>query len=109
MSITLPDPIARYFAATNLHDKEAMSAPFAATAVVQDEARERQGAAAIREWIEETVEKYRHTVSVLAVEETDGKVVVTGRVSGAFPGSPVDLRHAFTLAGGKISRLEIRA
>ena len=53
MPITLAEPIARYFAATNAHDLDAISAPFAATAVVQDEARERQGALAIREWIEE--------------------------------------------------------
>ncbi|PYM74471.1 MAG: hypothetical protein DME10_06420 [Candidatus Rokuibacteriota bacterium] len=36
-----------------------------------------------------------------------GKTIVTGRVSGNFPNSPVELRYAFTLAGGKIARLEI--
>lgn len=29
------------------------------------------------------------------------------RVSGDFPGSPIDLRYVFTLTGGKIERLEI--
>jgi hypothetical protein len=32
---------------------------------------------------------------------------VRARVSGHFPGSPVELRYAFTLHGGKIARLEI--
>jgi hypothetical protein len=30
-----------------------------------------------------------------------------GRVSGNFPGSPVELRYVFTLDGEKIARLEI--
>jgi hypothetical protein len=32
---------------------------------------------------------------------------VTGRVTGDFPGSPVDLQYRFTLEGDKIARLEI--
>ena len=38
---------------------------------------------------------------------TDGKTVVTGRVSGTVPGSPVEIRYALTPAGDKVSRLEI--
>ena len=42
----------------------------------------------------------------------DGAVVidqttVTGRVTGDFPGSPVDLQYRFILEGDKIARLEI--
>jgi len=32
---------------------------------------------------------------------------VTGRVTGDFPGSPVDFQYRFTLDGDKIARLEI--
>jgi hypothetical protein len=40
---------------------------------------------------------------------TDGAVVIddTGRGTGDFPGSPVDLQYRFTLEGDKIARLEI--
>jgi len=107
MSTKLPKPVAAYFAATNLHDIDAMLAPFDETAIVRDEGQERRGAAAIREWMEETTAKYRATVAVTGVEQTDGKTIVTGRVAGSFPGSPVDLRYTVTLARGKISRLEI--
>ena len=107
MPTKLPEPVAAYFAATNAHDVDAMLAPFAETAIVKDEGQERRGAAAIREWMEETTAKYRATVAVMDVAETDRKTVVTGRVAGSFPGSPVDLRYAFTLARGKIFRLEI--
>ena len=76
-------------------------------AVVRDEGRERQGKAAIREWMEEVNKKYQPTVEVSDVGETDDRTIVTGRVAGNFPGSPVDLRYAFTLAGAKIARLDI--
>lgn len=103
MSLELPEPIAAYFAGTNNHDIDAMLAPFAEAAIIRDEGQERRGLAAIQEWMEETTRKYRVTVAITDVAKT----VVTGRVSGNFPGSPVELRYAVTLAGDKIARLEI--
>jgi len=41
------------------------------------------------------------------VAETNGRTIVTGRVSGDFPGSPIELRYAFALDGDEIARLEI--
>ena len=107
MSATLPEPLSVYFGAKNRHDIDAMLAPFSADAVVKDEGRERVGLAAIREWMEETTRKYRDTVEVTDVAEADGRTIVTGLVSGTFPGSPAQLRFAFTLEDGKIVRLEI--
>ena len=80
-----------------------------ASPIVRDEGRTRHGIAAIREWKEEVSKKYRPTVEIIDVAQVDSKTVVTGRVSGNFPGSPVDLRYAFTLAGERIARLEILA
>ncbi len=107
MSDELPKSIADYIAGSNAHDPDACAACFAADAIVIDEGRERKGLADIRAWKEEVTRKYRATVQVIAVAKTDGKTIVTGRVSGNFPGSPVDLRYAFTLRGDKIARLEI--
>jgi uncharacterized protein (TIGR02246 family) len=108
MSIEVPAAIAAYLAGSNAHDAAACAACFTDDAVVRDEGRERQGNAAIREWMEEVSKKYRPTVDVIDVGETDDQTIVTGRVAGNFPGSPVELRYAFTLAGEKIARLEIR-
>ena len=107
MPIRLRDTLARYFSAASAHDAEAMSALFASAAVVRDEGREHRGLAAIRRWMQETFEKYDYTVEPQALEERGGKSVVTGLVSGAFPGSPVSIRHEFTVEDGKITRLEI--
>jgi hypothetical protein len=104
MQRKLPKAIEAYFAAANAHDAVAVAACFTRDAVVRDEGRDRT---AIREWSEEVSRRYRPAVSVLEVAEAGGKTIVTGRVSGTFPGSPIDLRHLFTLEGGKIARLEI--
>jgi hypothetical protein len=37
----------------------------------------------------------------------DGKLVVTSRLTGNFPGSPVNLRFFFGLEGDKIASMEI--
>ena len=59
-------------------------------------------------WRIETGEKYHHVVEPLSVSTRDGKVVVTGKVSGSFPGSPINLEHIFEIEGGRIVSLEIR-
>ena len=85
-----------------------MTACFSEDAIVRDEGeKSRQGISAIREWAEEVSRKYRPTVEILDVAETDGRTIVTGRVSGNFPGSPIDLRYAFTFHGERIVGLEI--
>ena len=107
MSTKLPEPIAAYIAAANRHDIDATLAPFSKTAVVIDEGRQRTGLAAIREWIEETTTKYRPIATITSIAEKAGDTVATVRVSGTFPGSPIDIRYAFTLKDDKITRLEI--
>jgi catalase len=103
----LPRPVDEYFAASNAHDVASMMATFEDGAVVKDEGHEHHGLEEIRSWMEETIEKYDYQVEPTEVTESDGETVVTGLVSGRFPGSPVRLRHTFTLDHEKISRLEI--
>ena len=50
-----------------------------------------------------------HTVEPLASVHKDGKTVVTNRLSGNFPGSPIELQFIFELDGNKIASLEIRS
>ena len=107
MSKQLPLPLATYYEAKNQHDINGMLAPFAEDAVVRDEGQEHHGRAAIRSWMEHTTRKYRVTVDVKQIELVDDCLIVSGLVSGDFPGSPAMLRYAFTLSGSKIARLEI--
>jgi hypothetical protein len=85
-----------------------MSRCFADSAVVRDEGRSIQGHAAIKEWQLETKKRYQHTIQPLASAEKDGKTIVTARLAGSFPGSPIDVQFAFTVEAGKIVSLEIK-
>jgi hypothetical protein len=107
MSLELPNPIAAFFAAHNGQNAGAAAQYFADGAVVRDEGRTIEGIAAIEKWKAETKRKYQHTIEPLASVEDDGKTVITGRVTGNFPGSPVDLRFAFRVEGGRIASLDI--
>jgi len=108
MSISLPPPIDLYFTFEKAHDPSAIDRCFAAGAVVRDEGKTITGVAAIKAWRIETGEKYHHVVEPLSVSTREGKVVVTGKVSGSFPGSPINLEHIFEIEGGRIVSLEIR-
>ena len=105
-SLSLPKPIAAYFAADR-GDGEAVSQCFTENAVVKDEGHTHKGRAAIKEWKTDASAKYDYTCEPFACEEKDGKTVVTGHLVGNFPGSPVDLRFFFKLDGDKIASLEI--
>jgi hypothetical protein len=108
MSITLRPPIDLYFGSENAHDPSAIDRCFAAGGVVHDEGKIITGIAAIKAWRIETGRKYHHTVEPLAVSTRDGRVVVTGKVSGDFPGSPINMEHIFQIEDGRIVSLEIR-
>lgn len=108
MSFDLPQPLADYFAAESGNDPEALARCFVERAVVRDEGRTIEGVTAIGRWMEEAKRKYRHTTTPFAVVQRDGKTVVTAKVSGNFPNSPVNLEHVFEIEGDKITSLEIR-
>jgi len=82
---------------------------FAEHAVVRDEGQTIKGLAAIKQWKAETKKKYQHTIEPLASVEKDGKTIVTNRLTGNFPGSPIGLEFVFTLKDNKIASLEIRS
>ncbi len=107
MSVDLPKPIAIYIAAENRGDTEALAQCFAEDAVVRDEGQTIEGLAAIKKWKAETKKKYQHTIEPLACTQKDGKTVVTNRLTGNFPGSPIELEFVFTLHRNKIASLEI--
>ena len=107
LTTKLPESIAAYVDGANARDADAVAACFNEDAVVRDEGRERQGIAVIREWAEDVSRKYSPTVDVIAFTQANGRTIVTARVSGNFPGSPIELRYFFALHDKKIARLDI--
>jgi hypothetical protein len=103
----LPKPIALYIAAENSGDGNLFDQCFAESAVVRDENETHKGLAEIKEWKSETKRKYQHTVEPLSMIEKAGSTIVTNRLTGNFPGSPIELEFVFTLKDDKIFSLEI--
>jgi SnoaL-like domain len=106
MMLDLPKPIAAYFTADK-GDSQAVAECFTENAVVKDEGHTYQGKAAIKQWKVEASAKYQYSTEPFACEQKADKVVVTSKLTGNFPGSPVNLRFFFGLEGDKIASLEI--
>jgi hypothetical protein len=104
--LNLPKPVADYFQADR-SDEDAVLQCFTANAVVTDEGHTHKGRAAIRQWKIDASTKYQYTSRPFASEQKDETIVVTCRLTGNFPGSPVDLRYFFKMEGDKIAFLEI--
>jgi SnoaL-like protein len=102
----LPEPIAAYFNADQ-RDGDAVASCFTKQAVVKDEGQTHRGPEAIKAWKTATSAKFTYTSVPFAVEQKDGRYIVTSRLTGTFPGSPVDLRYFFQLEGDKVAYLQI--
>ena len=107
MRPTLPPPLDAYFSAANAHDADGSPPASPPTPSCMTSIEDQAGRDAIRAWADETGRRYRHTAEVRAVETEGDRTTVTAKVSGNFPGSPIELRYGFTLANELVRRLEI--
>jgi hypothetical protein len=107
MTVVLPAPSELYFTSENGSDFAAIDPCFTVDATVREEGKTMKGLAGIKAWRMEAAQKYQHTVVPLAMTTRDGAVVVSGKVSGNFPGSPITLDHTFEIAGDRIVSLVI--
>jgi hypothetical protein len=108
MSTALPDVISRYFERDADRDIESIVRLFTDDATVIDEGEERNGTAEIRAWQSGAASKYTYTTEITATNALGpDRYLVTGRLTGNFPGGTADLNWDFTIAGQHITRLTI--
>lgn len=108
MTIKMPETIEAYFIAERDGGPDELAAVFTEDAIVKDSGENIKGQKAIREWKVEYSQKFGPTTTEpFFITTENGKTLVTAHVAGDFPGSPVDLRYFFILAGEKIAELEI--
>lgn len=107
MSLTLPPSIALYISAANRNATQSVKDCFTEDAMVRDEGGTSHGIEAIQQWMTKTNTKYHHLIEPLAVQQEDQATIVTNRLTGTFPGSPIEVPFRFVLRGGKIARLDI--
>lgn len=106
-ALTLPGRIAAYFAAE--HNPLALAHCFTAQAVMKDDGHTYTGVHAIQAFMAAASAKYGATSVPFALEQDRGLEVVRAKVTGNFPGSPIDLSYRFRLERGLIASLEITA
>ena len=106
--LDLSETIEGYFVADALPDPDSVAAWFSPNAEVHDEGRTYCGAEAIRPWRVEGKAKTGSIVEPLTETQVKGRTVVSAKVAGNFPGSPVTLSYAFTIVNDLIVDLDIR-
>lgn len=67
------------------------------------------GRGSIRQWKQAADAKYRYVLQTVNVQTLGVLVTVRARLTGDFPGSPVEVDHIFRLSSDKIASLEIRS
>jgi hypothetical protein len=102
----LPAAVAGYFR-HETSDAHAVARCFTEDALVVDEHQEHRGRAAIAAWNAAALAKVSFSTQLLSSEVAGPETIVRARVSGGFPGSPIELRFRFTLKDDLIARLEI--
>ncbi len=107
MTVPVPGAIDSYFRAIAQDDSDALIACFTGDAEVSDEGNVYRSPEEIRAWRERTRSAYRYTADVLRAERVGDRYVVTTRLTGNFPGSPVEVPYHFALRDGLISKLDI--
>jgi ketosteroid isomerase-like protein len=107
MTVALPRVINEYVDANNAHDVGSVLSCFSNDALVRDEGKDFRGKEMIKDWIVQTIAKYKFQFKPLSVKSDDAKVVVSIEVSGTFPGSPVSPDYHFTIRGNEIQSLAI--
>jgi hypothetical protein len=109
MALDVPEPVAEYLAAEQAKDAAALSRCFTENGTVHDEGQDYRGRDSIRLWKHAVDAKYRYVLQMVNIQTVGDLVTVRTRLSGEFPGSPVELDHIFKLSGDKIASLEIRS
>jgi ketosteroid isomerase-like protein len=104
----LPDVISRYFERDTDRDIDSIVNLFADDATVVDEGEARHGTAEIRAWQTGAASKYTYTTEIIGAKALGpDRHLVTGRLTGNFPGGTADLKWDFIIAGQHITRLTI--
>jgi ketosteroid isomerase-like protein len=105
----IPQPVMDYLAAEEAKDTQALAHCFAEDGTVHDEGKDYRGRAAIERWKEAADAQYNFVLEPIGAQTEGEKTTVLARLTGDFPGSPIELNHIFTISNNEIVSLEIRS
>jgi len=106
----LPAAAEAFVEAWQAHDAARVKSLFAEDAVVSDEGRTHRGRAEIDAWIDETIDLFTTTVTLLGARTVGDMVGASYRLEGDFPGGVVELEYQFWIdEQGRITKLDFAA
>jgi hypothetical protein len=108
MNASMPPSLVAYFSAEDSADVEILGRCFTADAVVRDEGQVMRGLDAIKAWKSAARAKYKYRIEPLSASREGATATVLARLTGSFPGSPIEVTYTFGLVDDKIASLEIR-
>ncbi|WP_346985893.1 nuclear transport factor 2 family protein [Chryseobacterium sp. POE27] len=103
--MNLPNIISELVKAQNEFDSAAYTNCFAENAEVFDEGKTHNGKAEIEKWIDKSNKEYKATMEPVDYDEKED--ILSAKVTGSFPGSPIILKFHFDIADGKIQHLKV--
>jgi hypothetical protein len=105
--MSVPSVVETYLRVAPRGDLDVLVGCFTEDAVVTDDGKTYRGRTAIRQWRNDVAAAFEYTMAIVdSSPDGDGHLVVA-RIEGSFPGSPVQLKFRFELAGDLISKLDI--
>ena len=105
----VPEVVRTWMTAHLAKDVDDQLALYAADVVVVDDGRTYTGRDEVEAWSRRAGSEFTYTTTVLGSGTDGDATVVTARLEGNFPGSPVELSYRFRLVGGLVSGLTISA
>lgn len=107
MPLNVPKAVSDYLEAEKAKDASRLALCFTEDGLVHDESQDHRGRDAIRQWKVDADAKYRYVMEPLSAAANGDTVELRARLTGDFPGSPIELDYIFRLVGNKIASLEI--
>lgn len=106
MNIPLTPLTTQFVESMNAQNSADFIICFSSDAVVEDEGHTHRGIAEIQAWIEEAFRTSQPFLEVTNAAFTETGAILTGNLSGSFPGSPIVLHYHLTIAEDLITGLK---
>jgi hypothetical protein len=106
MNIPLTPLTTRFVETMNAQNSADFITCFTPDAVVEDEGHTHRGAVEIQAWIDEAFRTSQPFLEVTSATFSDTGAVITGSLSGSFPGSPIVLHYHLTITQDQITALK---
>lgn len=103
--MNLPNVINEFLKAKNSFDSVAFAECFSETAIVFDEGKTHTGKKEIEQWIDNSNKQHQDTLEPIDYDEKED--ILSAKVTGTFPQSPIILKFHFTITDETIQSLKV--